>query len=137
MKKVFFLLFFQLLSIHSMAEIFVFQNCKSIDYTYDKNEYVLDLKKGLMIREFIYSDESYEKLKLNDISVKKNNTTSKSIVEENDLFVSEISGYPAFYTQLIFDKDNASIKIKTVLNNTVGESLISQCENVINYKKES
>ncbi len=137
MKKVFFLLFFQLLSIHSMAEIFIFQNCKSIDYTYDKNEYVLDLKKGLMIREFIYSDESYEKLKLNDISVKKNNTTSKSIVEENDLFVSEISGYPAFYTQLIFDKDNASIKIKTVLNNTVGESLISQCENVINYKKES
>ena len=90
-----------------------------------------------MIREFIYSDESYEKLKLNDISVKKDNTTSKSIVEENDLFVSEISGYPAFYTQLIFDKDNASIKIKTVLNNTVGESLISQCENVINYKKES
>ena len=137
MKKVFFLFFFQLLSIHSMAEIFIFQNCKSIDYTYDKNEYVLDLKKGLMIREFIYSDESYEKLKLNDISVKKNNTTSKSIVEENDLFVSEISGYPAFYTQLIFDKDNASIKIKTVLNNTVGESLISQCENVINYKKES
>ena len=137
MKKVFFLLFFQLLSIHSMAEIFIFQNCKSIDYTYDKNEYVLDLKKGLMIREFIYSDESYEKLKLNDISVKKDNTTSKSIVEENDLFVSEISGYPAFYTQLIFDKDNASIKIKTVLNNTVGESLISQCENVINYKKES
>ena len=120
-----------------MAEIFIFQNCKSIDYTYDKNEYVLDLKKGLMIREFIYSDESYEKLKLNDISVKKNNTTSKSIVEENDLFVSEISGYPAFYTQLIFDKEKANVKIRTVLNNTEGESLLSQCENVINYKKES
>ena len=137
MKKIIFLLLFQLLSIHSIAEIFVFQNCKSIDYIYEKNEYVLDLEKGLMTREFVYSDESYEKLRLNDITIKKSNLSNKRISEENNLFVTEISGYPAFYTQLIFDKDNASIKIKTVLNNTVGESLISQCENVINYKKES
>ena len=71
MKKIFFLLVFQLLSMHSIADIFVFQNCKSIDYVYEKNEYVLDLKKGLMTREFIYSDESYEKLRLNDITIKK------------------------------------------------------------------
>ena len=54
-----------------MAEIFIFQNCKSADYVYEKNEYVLDLEKGLMTREFIYSDESYEKLRLNDITIKK------------------------------------------------------------------
>ena len=122
---------------HSSAEILVFQNCESSDYVYEKNEYVLDLEKGLMTREFIYSDESYKKLRLNDISVKKNNTTNKRIAEENDLYVSEISGYPAFYTQLIFNKKKANIKIRTVLNNTEGESLLSQCENVINYKKES
>ena len=137
MKKVFFVLFFQLLSIPSIAEILIFQNCKSNDYIYEKNDYVLDLEKGLMTREFIYSDESYKKLRLNDISIKKNNTTNKRIAEENDLYVSEISGYPAFYTQLIFNKKKANIKIRTVLNNTKGESLLSQCENVINYKKES
>ena len=137
MKKIFFILIFQLLSIHSIAEILVFQNCESSDYVYEKNEYILNLEKGLMTREFIYSDESYEKLRLNDISVKKNNTTNKRIAEENDLYVSEISGYPAFYTQLIFNRKKANIKIRTVLNNTEGESLLSQCETVINYKKES
>ena len=137
MKKIIFLLLFQLLSIHSIAEILVFQNCKSIDYIYEKNEYVLDLEKGLMTREFVYSDESYEKLRLNDITIKKSNLSNKRISEENNLFVTEISGYPAFYTQLIFDKEKANVKIRTVLNNTEGESLLSQCENVINYKKES
>ena len=38
---------------------------------------------------------------------------------------------------MIFDKKNSSIKIKTVLNNTEGESLIAKCDDVINYKKES
>ena len=137
MKKIIFLLLFQFLSIHSIAEIFVFQNCKSIDYIYEKNEYILDLEKGLMTREFVYSDESYEKLRLNDITIKKSNLSNKRISEENNLFVTEISGYPAFYTQLIFDKEKANVKIRTVLNNTEGESLLSQCENVINYKKES
>jgi len=137
MKKIIFLLLFQLLSINSIAEILVFQNCKSIDYIYEKNEYVLDLEKGLMTREFVYSDESYEKLRLNDITIKKSNLSNKRISEENNLFVTEISGYPAFYTQLIFDKEKANVKIRTVLNNTEGESLLSQCETVINYKKES
>ena len=71
------------------------------------------------------------------INTKKENTTNKVIIEENNLIVSEVSGYPAFYTQMIFNKRDASIKIKTVLNNTVGESLISKCENVVNFKKES
>ena len=137
MKIIFFFLAFQLLSIHSIAEIFIFQNCKSTDYNYEKNEYVLDLEKGLMTREIIYSDESYEKLRLNEITIKKKNLTNKRITEKNNLFVSEISGYPAFYTQLIFDKEKANVKIRTVLNNTEGESLLSQCESVINYKKES
>ena len=137
MKKVFFVLLFQLLFKPSIAEILIFQNCKSNDYIYEKNEYVLDLEKGLMVREFIYSDESYEKLRLNDITIKKNNTTNKRIALENDLYVTEISGYPAFYTQLVFNKRKANVKIRTVLNNNEGESLLSQCETVINYKKES
>jgi len=137
MKKLFLLLFFLLWSKYSVSNIIIFQNCKSNDYNYEKNEYVLDLDKGIMTRKFIYDDESFKKLRLNDINIKKKNTTNKGITEENNLIVSEVSGYPAFYTQMIFNKNDASIKIKTVLNNTAGESLMSKCENVVNYKKES
>jgi len=137
MKKLLLLLFFLFWSKYSVSNIIIFQNCKSNDYNYEKNEYVLDLDKGIMTRKFIYDDESFKKLRLNDINIKKKNTTNKGITEENNLIVSEVSGYPAFYTQMIFNKNDASIKIKTVLNNTAGESLISKCENVVNYKKES
>ena len=71
------------------------------------------------------------------MTVKKENITNKGIIIENNLIVSEISGYPAFYTQMIFDKKDSSVKIKTVLNNTEGVSLIAKCENVVEYKKES
>ena len=124
---------FQLLK----AEILIFKNCKNDNYTYEKNEYMLDLDKGTMTREFIYNEDSYKKLRLNDLTLKKENVTNKGIAKENSLIVTEISGYPAFYTQMIFDKKNSSIKIKTVLNNTEGESLIAKCDDVINYKKES
>jgi len=119
------------------SEIIIFENCKNNNYNYEKNQYILDLNKGLMTREFIYDEDSYKKLRSNDINVKKENVANKGIVEENNLIVSEISGYPAFYTQMIFDKKYSSIKIKTVLNNTEGISLVSKCDNIINYKKES
>ena len=136
MKK-FFLIFIFLIPGTSKSEIIIFKNCKNDNYIYEKNEYILDLNKGIMTREFIYDEESYKKLKLKDINVKKNNITNKGIVEDNDLIVSEISGYPTFYTQMVFSKNDSSIKIKTVLNNTEGISLIAKCDNVINYKKES
>jgi hypothetical protein len=50
--------------------------------------------------------------------------------------MSEISGYPAFYTQLIFDDLEKSIKIKNVLNNTEGVSLISKCQKIIKFEKQ-
>ena len=137
MYKILFLFFFQFLMLNSFADIIIFKNCKNDNYTYEKNEYILDLNKGMMTREFIYDDNSYKKLRLNDINVKKKNITNKGIAVENDLIVSEISGYPAFYTQMIFNKKDSSIKIKTVLNNTEGLSLVAKCDNIENYKKES
>jgi hypothetical protein len=137
MYKVLFIFFFQFLILNSFADIIVFKDCKNDNYTYEKNEYTLDLNQGIMTREFIYDEESYTKLRLNDITVKKENITNKGIAIENDLIVSEISGYPAFYTQIIFNKKDSSIRIKTVLNNTEGLSLIAKCDNIINYKKES
>ena len=104
------LFFFQNLT----AETIVFKDCNSENYDYEKNDYTLDLKKELMIREFIYSEASYKKLRLNDIGTKKENITTKGIAKVGELIVSEIAGYPAFYTQLIFNELEKSIKIKTV-----------------------
>jgi len=126
------LFFFQKLN----AEIIVFKDCNSNQYKYEKNDYTLDLNNELMTREFVYSEESYEKLRLNDITVKKKNKTVKGVSKIDGLIVSEIAGYPAFYTQLIFDELEKSVKIKTVLNNTEGVSLISTCQKIIKYKKQ-
>ena len=90
-----------------------------------------------MIREFIYSDETYERLKINDIRVKKKNITTQEILVENDMIISEISGFPTFYTQLIFDTFDKTIKIKSVLHNTEGIRILSNCEKIIKFKLES
>jgi hypothetical protein len=119
------------------AEIIVFKDCSSEQYKYEKNDYTIDLQKELMTRDFIYSEESYKKLRLNDMTIKKENKTSKGVAKIAGLIVSEISGYPAFYTQLIFDDLEKSIKIKTVLNNTEGVSLISKCQKIIKFKKQA
>ena len=119
------------------AEILVFKNCTSKDYDFEKNDYKLDLKKGQMIREFTYTDETYERLRLNDMRVEKENTSTKGITKENGEIISEISGYPAFYTQMIFDTFDKTIKLKSVLNNTAGISILSNCEKIIKYKLES
>ena len=131
------ILFFNLNLNHSNAEILVFKNCASKDYDFEKNDYKLDLNKGQMIREFTYTDETYERLRLNDMRVEKENTSTKGITKENGEIISEISGYPAFYTQMIFDTFDKTIKLKSVLNNTEGISILSNCEKIIKYKLES
>ena len=135
--RVFLILFFFIYSNFLFAEILVFKNCKSKNYEFEKNEYRLDIDKGLMTREFIYTDETYERLRFDDIRVKKENETTRVIIRENGLIISEISGYPAFYTQMIFDTFDKTIKLKSVLNNSEGISIISNCEKIVKYKIES
>ena len=135
--RVFLILFFCIYSNFLFAEILVFKNCKSKNYEFEKNEYRLDIDQGLMTREFIYTDETYERLRFDDIRVKKENETTRVIIRENGLIISEISGYPAFYTQMIFDTFDKTIKLKSVLNNSEGISIISNCEKIIKYKVES
>ena len=137
MRKILLILLFQLAFTVSNADILVFKNCTNKDYSFEKNEYKLDIKKGVMTRDFIYSDETYKRLRLNDTRVKKENSNTKGISKVGDQIISEISGYPAFYTQMIFDTFDKTIKIKSVLNNTEGISVISQCEKIIEYKLES
>jgi len=137
MRKILLILLLQLSFSSSFAEILVFKNCTSENYEFEKNEYRLDIDQGLMTREFIYADETYERLRFDDIRVKKENETTRVIIRENGLIISEISGYPAFYTQMIFDTFDKTIKLKSVLNNSEGISIISNCEKIIKYKIES
>ena len=137
MKKKFIVIWFFLFFSSLSAEILVFKNCKSEDYEFEKNEYKIDINKGIMIREFVYSDETYQRLRMNDIRIQKENTSTKGVTKENGEIITEISGYPAFYTQMIFDTFDKTIKLKSVLNNTEGISILSNCEKIIKYKLES
>ena len=137
MKKKFYIICFFLFSSSLSSEILVFKNCKSEDYEFEKNEYKINIDKGVMTRDFVYTDETYERLRMNDIRIQKENTSTKGIIEENGEIVTEISGYPAFYTQMIFDTFDKTIKLKSVLNNTEGISILSNCEKIIKYKLES
>ena len=137
MRKILLILLFQLSFSSSFAEILVFKNCTSEDYEFEKNEYKIDINKGEMTREFIYTDETYERLRMNDMRVQKENISTKGVTKENGEIITEISGYPAFYTQMIFDTFDKTIKLKSVLNNTEGISILSNCEKIIKYKLES
>ena len=119
------------------AEILVFKNCTNEDYKFEKNEYKIDIDKGIMTREFVYTDETYEMLRMNDMRIQKENISTKGVAKENGEIITEISGYPAFYTQMIFDTFDKTIKLKSVLNNTEGISILSNCEKIIKYKLES
>ena len=119
------------------AEILVFKNCTNKNYKFEKNEYKIDIDKGIMVRDFIYTDKTYERLRMNDMRIKKENTSTKRVTRENGEIMTEISGYPAFYTQMIFDTFDKTIKLKSVLNNTEGVSILSNCEKIIRYKLES
>ena len=137
MKQILLIIFFQFFFSSVFSDILVFKNCSSKDYEFEKNEYKLDLKKGVMTREFIYSDDTYNKLRMNDLRIEKKNTSTKGITKENGEIISEISGYPAFYTQMIFDTFDKTVKLKSVLNNTEGISILSNCEKIIKFKLES
>ena len=137
MRRILLILLLQLPFSSSFAEILVFKNCSNKDFSFEKNEYKIDIARGVMTREFIYSNETYERLRLNDARVKKENSNTKGISKVDGQIISEISGYPAFYTQMIFDTFDKTIKIKSVLNNTEGIIVISECEKIIKYKLES
>ena len=137
MKQILLIIFFQFFFSSVFSDILVFKNCSSKDYEFEKNDYKLDLNKGQMIREFTYADETFERLRLNDMRVEKENISTKGITKENGEIISEISGYPAFYTQMIFDTFDKTIKLKSVLNNSEGISILSNCEKIIKYKLES
>jgi len=133
------LIIFLLLSIysHSHSEVIILSKCKNEKNTFKKNEYILDLEKSLMTRNFIYNNKSYKKYKLTDLSIKKKNKIKRFIYNEENKILTDKIGYPQFYTQLLFERDQPNIKIKTVINNEPAVSLLSKCDKIEVFDSES
>ena len=96
------------------SQIMILSGCKNLKDGYIKNEYILNFEKSLMTRNYVYDNKTYKKLKLTDLSIKKENSIEKFIYEDNNLFFTDKIGYPQFYTQLLFEKNNPIIRIKSL-----------------------
>ena len=140
MRKIRYLIFFFLIisPFQSLkSEIIIMSACDDKQDEYLKNEYILNLNKLLMTRNYVYKEKTYQKYKLTDLSVKKSNTYIRNIYEENGKILTHKHGYPQFYTQILFEKEKQEIYIKTVLNDEEGISKISTCKKVEKFDKES
>jgi hypothetical protein len=138
-KTNFLLYLFLLINFQTLifSEIMILTGCKNLKYGFLKNEYILDFEKSLMTRNYVYDSKTFKKLKLTDLSIKKENSIERFIYEDNNLFFTDKVGYPQFYTQLVFEKNNPKINIKTVINNEEALTKISTCNIVEVFKKES
>ena len=143
MKKIKFLnylclILFTLIAANNLkAEIIILSSCDNKKDGFLKNEYILDLEKSLMTRNFVYNNKTFKKYRVTDLSVKKENTLTKFIYQEDDKILTDKIGYPQFYTQLLFEIDNPNIMIKTVINNEEGISFMSSCKKIERFEKES
>ena len=134
-----FFLFLIFLSVNtpSFSEIMILSKCKSLKDSFIKNEYIIDLEKSLMIRNYIYDNKTYKKYRVTDLSIKKENSIERFIYEEEELILTDKIGYPQFFTQLVFKKNSPIINIKTVINNKPAISKLSTCGKVEIYESES
>ena len=121
----------------AFSEIMFLTGCKNLNDGFIKNEYIIDFKKSLMTRNYVYDNKTYKKHRITDLSIKKKNTTKRFIYEDNNLILTDKIGYPQFYTQVIFEKNNPVVNIKTVINGEEAISKISTCNKVELFDKES
>ena len=102
-----------------------------------KNEYILNLNELIMIRNYIYKENTFQKYRSTDLSVKKSNSYIRNIYVEDGKILTHKHGYPQFYTQILFEKGKQEVYMKTVLNDEVGISKISTCKKVEKFDSES
>ena len=119
------------------SEIMLLTGCKNLNDSFIKNEYILDFEKSLMVRNYVYDNKTYKKHKRTDLSIKKENTVERFVYEDKNFIFTDKIGYPQFYTQLVFEKNNPIINIKTVINGEEAISKVSTCSNVEIFEKES
>ena len=119
------------------SEIMLLTGCKNLNDSFIKNEYILDFEKSLMVRNYVYDNKTYKKHKITDLSIKKENTLERFVYEDKNQIFTDRIGYPQFYTQLVFEKNNPVVNIKTVINGEEAISKVSTCKNVELFEKES
>jgi hypothetical protein len=133
-----YLIFLILITANNLvAEIIILSSCDNKKDGFLKNEYILDLEKLLMIRNYVYNEKTFKKYRVTDLSVKKKNTLTKFIYREDEKILTDKVGYPQFYTQLLFEVNNPNIMIKTVINNEEAVSSMSVCKKIERFEKES
>jgi hypothetical protein len=136
--KILFLLFFLFtFNTSGYSEKMILSGCKNLKDGFIKNEYILDFERSLVTRNYIYDSKTYKKYKINDLSVRKKNSIERFIYQEKNFIFTDKIGYPQFYTQLIFEKNIPTVKIKTVINDEEAISKISTCSKVEIFEKES
>ena len=102
-----------------------------------KNEYILNLNELMMTRNYVYKEKTYQKYRITDLSVKKSNSYVRNIYEEDGKIFTHKHGYPQFYTQILFEKDNQEIFIKAVLNDVESVSRVSTCKKIERFDQQS
>ena len=140
MRKIKYLLFlfFILIPFKNLkSEIIIMSACDDKQDEFLKNEYILNLEELIMTRNYVYKEKTYQKYKITDLSVKKSNSYVRNIYVEDERILTHKHGYPQFYTQIVFEKGNQEIFMKTVLNDEEGISKISTCKKLENFEKES
>tara|TARA_B100000767_G_scaffold250363_1_gene252571 strand:+ start:509 stop:937 length:429 start_codon:yes stop_codon:yes gene_type:complete len=137
LRNLIIIIFYLILPIKLNAEIIILSSCNNEKDGFLKNEYILDLNQYLMTRNYVYNNKTFEKYRVTDLSVKKQNKIQRLIYKEENKILTEKLGYPQFYTQLVFDVDRPIVKIKTVINNEEGVDVLSTCEKIERFEKES
>ena len=133
---IFFLSFF-FISFNSHSEIIILSKCDHKEDGFLKNEYILNLNELIMTRNYVYNEKTYQKYRLTDLSVKKSNSYVRNIYEKDGKILTHKHGYPQFYTQIFFKKDEKEVFMKTVLNNEEGISKISNCKKIEKFDDNS
>ncbi len=133
---IFFLSFF-FISLNSYSEIIVLSKCDHKEDSFLKNEYILNLNELIMTRNYVYTEKTYQKYRITDLSVKKSNSYVRNIYEENGKILTLKHGYPQFYTQILFEKNKPNIFMKAVLNGIESLSKISNCKRVEKFDQRS
>ena len=133
----FFLLIFFFTCFKLNAEIIILSKCDHKEDGFLKNEYILNLNELTMTRNYVYTEKTYKKYRITDLSVKKSNSYVRNIYEEQGKILTLKHGYPQFYTQILFEKYKQEIFIKAVLNDVESISKFSTCKKMEKFDHQS
>ena len=136
-KFLIFFLSFYFISLNSYSEIIVLSKCDHKEDKFLKNEYILNLNELILTRNYVYTEKTYQKYRITDLRVKKTNSYVRNIYEENGKILTLKHGYPQFYTQILFEKNNPDIFMKAVLNDIESLSKISTCKKIEKFDQRS